>query len=117
MKEAGKTKAIWWKGRRYPIRNIDQYNNYHVEPDGIKTGRVPWSEIPNEKKILREEKYGRGRRWVWVPKIPEERIAINKQLRTALESGEATFVQEEGKIGYVKDLFSGMPYFETPRRA
>jgi hypothetical protein len=116
VKEAGKTKAIWWKGRRYPIRNIDQYNNYHTEPDGIKVGRVPWSSIPDEKKIVRWEKYKGGRRKVYVPKIAEERIAVNKQLRAALDSGEATFVREEGKIGYVKDLLPGMPYSETPRK-
>lgn len=113
VKEAGKTKAIWWKGRRYPIRNIDQYNNYHSEPVG-------WADIPDDKKILREEKCKKtkanpqGRRWVWVPKIPTEFINIAQQLRAALRAGEAKLQTESGKIGYVKDLKRGMPYFETP---
>lgn len=108
VKEAGKTKAIWWKGRRYPIRNIDQYNNYHSKP-------ANWDSIPNEKKILREEKYRGERRLVWVPKIPSERIGIAKKLIAALADGSAQFRVEEGKIAYVKDLEKGLPYFDSPR--
>jgi len=104
VKEAGKTKAIWFKGRRYPIRNIDQYNNYREKPHG-------WDEIPDDKKILRYEKDGSP---VWVPKVPSERIALNVMLRAALADGTAELRSESGKIGYVKDLEKGMEYFDTP---
>jgi hypothetical protein len=107
IKRAGTTKAIWWKGRRYPIRNIDQYNNYHLEPPW-------WDKIPDNKKILREEKYKNGKRQVWVAKIPRERILINQKLRAAMIKGEAELRIESGKIGYIKDLEKGMPYFNTP---
>lgn len=152
VKEAGKTKAIWWKGQRYPIRNVDQYNNLHADPGDAKRflyeGRLwSWDELPEKKKIKRREKCPKtkanpeGFRWVWVPKIPSEYIGINKVLRAALDRGDAfwsgqeylrTFLKpndlksiadtfnhaekipEAGKIGYVKDLKKGMPYFETP---
>lgn len=119
VKEAGRTKAIWWNGRRYPIRNLDQYNNYHslaaVNRSLVDYG-LTWDTIPKDQKILREEKYKNQKRWVWVPKIPEERIEIAKKLHKALADGSATFRTEDGKIAYVKDLEKGMPYFDPPRK-
>jgi hypothetical protein len=109
VKEVLKTKAIWWNGRRYPIRNLDQYNNYHSEPDF-------WNQVPEDKKILREEKHRHGTRWVWVPKIPTERIGIAQKLHAALADGSAVMKKESGKIAYVKDLERGLPYFDTPCR-
>jgi hypothetical protein len=107
--KAGTTKAIWWNDRRYPIRNLHQYNNYHTKP-------AFWDEIPDDKKIRRREKHGTGTRWVWVPKIPSERIGIAKRLWAALAAGAAKYRPELRKIGYLKDLQKGMPYFDPPKK-
>jgi len=106
--ETRPTKAVWWKGRRYPVRNLDQYNNYHSEPSN-------WSSIPEDKKILRYEKCKEGKRAVWVIKLPEHRIGIAKELHAALVNDSAHYKEEAGKIGYLKGLTKGDEYFDTPR--
>jgi hypothetical protein len=127
-------KAIWFVGERpswatqdrYPGRNIDQYTNHHKEP-------WFWNAVPDEPKskhrLLREEKHKsspNGRRWVWIVKrkeafvykgklVPSQLIATAQNLRSALKAGTAEWRAEEPKIGYVKDLAPGMPYFAPPR--
>lgn len=108
------TKAIWMNGRRYPIRNIDQYNNYHSKPDGKTVGKIAWDDVP-DKKILRQEKHNHGRRWVWVMKVEIELIDIAKKLRQGLKDGTAEYRPEKGKIGYLKGLVKGDLYFDSPR--
>ena len=114
VKEVKKAKAVWWNGVRYPIRNLDQYNNYHAEPKN-------WHLFPPEKQLIRNEKCPvtkknpSGRRDVWIIKDPSERIGIAKKLHQALKDGCAELRTEVGKIAYVKDLYSELPYFDTPR--
>jgi len=115
VKEVKKAKAIWWNGKRYPIRNLDQYNNYHEEPEN-------WHQFPPERRLIRNEKCPvtkknpSGRRDVWIIKDPTERIGIAKKLHQALKDGKAEMKIEAGKIAYVKDLDPGLPYFDAPRQ-
>lgn len=124
VKEVKKAKAVYikdeffaaggWTKRRYPIRNLDQYNNYHNEPKN-------WQLFPPDKQFIRNEKCPvtkknpAGRRDVWIIKDPSERIGIAKRLHQALKDGVAELRGEAGKIAYVKDLCSELPYFETPQ--
>lgn len=150
------TKSIWYASRRWPIRNIDQFNNFHEKPDF-------WEHVPDDQKILRTErckatkKNPTGLRKVWVPKIRKplitpmgviqpQFIGVAKKLRAALDRGDefwkgreqervslnsteagriilktvadaenhSVLLIEDGKIGYVKDLERGLPYFDTP---
>jgi len=125
VKEVKKAKAIYikdeffatgaWSQKRYPIRNLDQYNNYHAEPPN-------WNSFPPEQQFRRNEKCPitkknpSGRRDVWIIKDPSERIGIAKRLHQALKDGVAEMRGETGKIAYVKDLCSELPYFDAPRR-
>lgn len=128
VKEAGKTSAvimqrdfiqdgkIFKAGRRLPVRNLDQYQNFRVRsesdlPEGVfaewkaayDLGRaVLWVEGATERKV-------------YVIKTPERLTSLSKRLRAAIECGAATIEQEEGKILHIKDLFPDMEHYEIPQ--
>lgn len=112
--EAGKT---FKKGRRLPIRNLDQYQNFRVRDISELDPQVrhDW-EIAKRKKPSRatnwqERKTGRI---VYVIKEPAYLTSLSVRLRNALTTKAAEYVKEDGKILYVKDFRKGMPYYDTP---
>lgn len=107
IQENGKTTAIHFNGRRYPIRNLDQYNNRKRKPK-------EWEEVPDEHKRIT---YHRGNLEdpIYVIREPWNLTPLSKKLLAAIESKDATLEQEDGKIVYLKDLFAGMPYYTSPR--
>jgi hypothetical protein len=129
VKAAGKTKAIMMlkdytedrktfkKGRRLPIRNIDQYQNFRVKDKSSLDPKIKidWETAKRKDKAVVWTERSTGRS-VYVIKTEEYLTSLSKRLRNALKVGAAQFESEEGKILYIKDLRTGMPYFETPTK-
>jgi hypothetical protein len=155
-KEAGPTKAIimaedfledgktFKKGRRLPIRNLDQYQNFPVYPTSPDNGldnlsqqvRLDWLTAARQfdancKKCKEErqktgygcDRHARATRWmarttgkmVYVIKTEQYLTSLSIRLRHALTTGSAVKEAEDGKILYIKDLHRGMPYFGSPK--
>jgi hypothetical protein len=124
--EEGKT---FKKGRRLPIRNRDQYQNFRIKCD-MDTARsekkvielfhekypkeaVAWEEARREGKAVFWQDRAQGK-VVFVIKKEKYLTSLSKRLRNAESLGYAVLEDEKGKILYIKDLTSGMPYFQTP---
>jgi hypothetical protein len=130
VKEAGSTRAAimqkdftvdgktFKKGRRLPIRNLDQYQNFRVRSESELDPKVlhDWKTAVSLEKpraiCWTERATGR---LVYVIKTPEYLTSLSVRLRAAIASGAATLEKEEGKILHIKDLFEGMEYYEIPR--
>lgn len=141
IKEAGNTKAIimledfngFSKGRRLPIRNLDQYKNFRVDDLGspVSPNKPPQekhlSELDLKIRLDWEKAIRDGDAVVWqdrsggkvtfVIKTEPYLTSLSKRLREALKNNKAKMESEKGKILYIKDLKPKMPYFETPRKA
>ena len=141
IKEAGRTKAIIMQrdfiqdgktlkaGRRLPIRNWDQYQNFRVERKSDT--HDPEKDLAHLPEILSEWKAafdpdpkksravvwieGATNRAVYVIKTPERLTSLSKRLRAAVECGAAKVESEEGKILHIKDLYPGMEHCEVPQ--
>jgi hypothetical protein len=137
--EAGNTKALivlkdftvdgktYKVGRRLPIRNIDQYQNFRVPDAGthdeqldVITSREGFEWRKDWESAVRKEKavYWRDRvggKMVYVIKTKKYLSPYAKGIRDAEAEGLVVRKPELGKILWIKDLKSGMVYFETPQ--
>ena len=133
VEQGGKTKAIimqrdftkdgktFKKGRRLPVRNLDQYQNFRVFskeelPPGIseewEAAFAKHGTKKNGAVVWKERATGRN---VYVIKTPERRTSLSARLRSALDEGAATREPEDRKILHVKDLIPGMEFYEIPQ--
>jgi len=141
VQEAGKTTAVWMlrdfymdgkvtkkinpktgKPRRFPIRNLDQYQNFRGKSleDLPPKIRMDWELAIREidprtgnPRAVRWMERATGR-YVYVIKTSSYLQPYSVRLRAALQQGAAELRPEDGKILNIKDLQDGMPFFDTP---
>lgn len=129
VKEAGKTKAVIMQrdftqdgktfkaGRRLPIRNLDQYQNFRVRTESdlpveiLAEWRAAFDPDPKKSRAVEWTETATGRK-VYVIKTPERRTSLSKRLRAAIACGVAKIEPEDGKILHIKDLFPDMEHYE-----